>query len=309
MGAKVTKRGNVFVASATSIGIRFRFQRVGVEETIKLAPTPRNLAHARNLRGRIMDEIARGTFNYAARFPNSPRAARFDTRPAGAKDTVAVKLRGPSARGFRNPRSSITTIYGHKTVIENFLIPAFGDTPIADLKPSAIRKWIAGLKVSKRRISNMLQPLRAICAEAFADELIDANPVSSIKVKRKREVDTKKVDPFTPNERAAILAELDGQVRNYFQVALWTGMRTSELIGLQWSEVDFARGVIHVKQAFVLGEMKGTKTPAGERDIKILPAALVALKAQREHTLLQGESVFHNHAHREGLGRKQAHPR
>lgn len=49
-------RGNVFAASASSIGLRFRYRGVSCEERIKLAPTPRNMAFARNLRGRIMPD-------------------------------------------------------------------------------------------------------------------------------------------------------------------------------------------------------------------------------------------------------------
>jgi len=56
-------------------------------------------------------------------------------------------------------------------------------------------------------------------------------------------------DPFTREEQAAILAALDGQGRNLIQFAFWTGMRTSELIALEWGDVDWLNGTINVRRA------------------------------------------------------------
>lgn len=128
-------------------------------------------------------------------------------------------------------------------------------------------------------------------AEAVADGIIPANPIHGVTIKRRGPREDE-IDPFTPAEITAILSACEGQFRNLVQTAFWTGLRTSELIALRWQDVDFARGVVCVRQALVAGEIKGPKTTSGRRDVKMLPAARAALQAQREHTLLQGGVVF-----------------
>ena len=284
------QRGNVFAASASSIGIRFRYRGVACEERIKLAPTPRNLAYAKNLRGRIMDEIAKGTFDYHAHFPDSKRSILLTKQPR-ALETVRDKLE--SWLASVRPVLALSTWKGYDKAVRNVLIPAFGTTLLRDLTRVMIRAWIGAQASSAKRINNALTPLRQMLAEAVSEGVITTNPIDGLTVRRKGPKDDE-IDPFSPDEREAILAECEGQLRHFVSFAFWSGMRTSELIALRWQDVDWQRGVVRVRQARVSGEIKGTKTQAGRRDIKLLPPAREALEAQREYTLLRGEFVFHD---------------
>jgi integrase len=105
------------------------------------------------------------------------------------------------------------------------------------------------------------------------------------------------IDPFTADEQAAILAQLVGQGRNLIQFAFWTGMRTSELVALNWGDIDWRRGVIVVRRAqtqAAKGKAETPKTRSGAREVKILAPALTALQDQKAHTWLKGEEVFQN---------------
>ena len=104
-----------------------------------------------------------------------------------------------------------------------------------------------------------------------------------------------KVDPFDKDEIQAIVdAAHDEQIKHLFQFAFFTGLRTSELIALEWDDIDWINGVVHVVRAVVKKRVKGTKTEAGERDVLLLPPALVALKGQKPYTFMIGKRVFHN---------------
>lgn len=283
-------RGNVFAASGSSIGVRFRYRGVPCEERIKLAPTPRNLAYARNLRGSIMRDIDRGTFDYHVYFPNSKRALLLTKQP-GAIVTVRAKLEEWLAA--IKPSLAHSTHLGYSRIIKNVLGPPFGATLLRDLTRSQVRAWIAGQTSSAKRINNALTPLRQMLSEAVGDGLIQADPMHGISIKRQgpKEDD---IDPFAPDECAAILAACDPQFRNFVQFALWSGLRTSELIALRWSHIDFAMGLILVRAAKVGGQIKGPKTGAGRRAVKMLPSAREALQAQRAFTQLAGAEVFHD---------------
>ena len=60
-----------------------------------------------------------------------------------------------------------------------------------------------------------------------------------------------------------------------------TGMRTSELIALEWGDIDPVRQVARVRRASVRKILKVPKTQAGERDVVLLAGARSALDAQK----------------------------
>ena len=83
-------------------------------------------------------------------------------------------------------------------------------------------------------------------------------------------------------------------MRNLFQFAIWTGLRTSELIALEWGDIDWNRNIARIRRASVRKQIKVPKTQAGERDIKLLSGALASLEDQKAHSFLRGKEIFLN---------------
>ncbi|WP_257218712.1 tyrosine-type recombinase/integrase [Janthinobacterium sp. 13] len=102
------------------------------------------------------------------------------------------------------------------------------------------------------------------------------------------------IDPLTKEEQSAILAQTSGQGRNLLQFAFWTGMRTSELVALDWADVDFVRGVVMVTRALTQHSKaaESTKTNAGRREVKLLARAMHALQEQKSFTWEKGGESF-----------------
>ena len=75
------------------------------------------------------------------------------------------------------------------------------------------------------------------------------------------------VDSFNLEEIKAILTEAKEQARNLFQFAFYSGLRTSELIALEWGDIDWLKGMVRVSRAVVLKKEKGTKKKSGQRDV------------------------------------------
>jgi integrase len=72
-------------------------------------------------------------------------------------------------------------------------------------------------------------------------------------------------------------------------------MRTSELVALDWGDIDLMRGVVRVTRArrSIPMSPRRPKTDAGRREVKLLQPAIEALAAQkRAHTYLKGCEVF-----------------
>ena len=276
----------------SSLAVDFYYRGVRCRERLKLPPTAANKRFVANLRAEVLCEIARGTFEYAKFFPNSKRARLLSTTP-GAAITIADGLN----QWLREMKDQIeyTTYRDYDLAITRVWIPKFGALRLTELTRGMLRDWVAQKDCGLKRIRNLLLPLRGMFARAIEDDLITSNPFIGWvprKVERPKEKDD--IDPFTQDEVSAILAACTGQIRNLFQFAFWTGLRTSELIALRWEDVDLPNAMLSVRRAKVRKHIKVPKTKAGRRTVQLLQPALDALLAQRQYTLLQGEEVFHN---------------
>ena len=292
MGRGKLATPGVRVRTAQSIEIDFYYRGVRCRERLKLAPNTANRRYASRLKAEIEGRIARDEFNYAEFFPDSPRA-RTLSRRAGDAITVGEVLRRYIDTAERSLQRSTWLDYNRS--VDSHLIPTFGDLHLTELTRAKLREWASGLDVTPKRLANILLPLRAVLKDAAADEIIDRNVLHGWKPEIKAKLrDETAIDPFTPDEIRLICAACDGQLRNLVQFGFWTGVRTSELFALRWPDVDWRRGLVRVQRARVRGETKTTKTAAGVRDVKLLPPALEALKAQRTHTELLGGEIFHD---------------
>lgn len=301
MGRKRTiDLSGVRAASNTSIEIDFQYQGERCRERVKLKPTPANLKRAARHRAAVLDSIERGIFDYAATFPDSPRAAQFATQP-GATITVKQYLKNwweTEKVGLKAATAAVD-----KRIVFNQLTPAFGDLMLTELRWPQIRDWTRAKGVERKTQNNILSVLRRALAEALESELIDQHPMADRTIRRRKARSetgssrrNDKIDPFDDKERQALINTAHGQLRNLIQFGLWTGMRLSELFALNWEDIDWISGRVYVRGALTqhAKEIEDTKTEAGERAVQLLPKALQALKAQKAHTFLVGNEIFQN---------------
>jgi integrase len=90
------------------------------------------------------------------------------------------------------------------------------------------------------------------------------------------------VDIPTPEEIKRIVHAATGRVRPFLITAIFTGLRSSELRGLQWSGVDLKKGVLHVRQrADRYNQFGKPKSESGERIIPLGPLVINTLKEWR----------------------------
>ncbi len=284
----------VRAASAKTIEIDFYYAGARCRERIKLVPTPANLKRAAQHRASILDAIARGVFDYLTTFPKSKTALKFVKKP---ESVLTLELYLESWLKQKERELKASTYKDYERIVYKVLIPRLGKTPLGELTRSMIRTFASEYEAGSKRIRNILSVLRISLTNAVEDELIENNPIAewSCKINEgPKEVDD--VDPFTAEEQIAILSVLTGQVQNLVQFAFWTGARTSELVALEWKDIDWNRGVVRIRRAKTQESKVAevTKTTSGNREIKLLPPALEALKAQKPFTFLKGKEIFQN---------------
>src|SRR4030095_3384504 len=80
-------------------------------------------------------------------------------------------------------------------------------------------------------------------------------------------------------EIQTILTKAEGRWRPLLVTAVFTGMRSSELRGLTWGDVDLKKKIIHVRQrANLWGEIGAPKSMAGHREIPMSPPVINTLR-------------------------------
>lgn len=285
----------VRAASDSSIEITFSYQGQRCRERIKLKPTPPNLKRAERHRAAILITIENGTFDYSVTFPDSKRAAAMARQPGDAESLKAYLTRWLQRK---KAELKASTWDDYRKIVANVLEPAFGALKLSQLKRASVRDWAAGQSCGNKRIGNIVSVLRAALDDALEDELIQANPLKDWSYRKKEDPKpAREIDPLSREEREAILAVMRPEVRPLFQFAFWTGLRTSELVALEWGDIDFLRGVAAISRAKTAAgkEAEGTKTKAGRREVRLLPPAMAALQEQKALSLLHPSgSVFLN---------------
>lgn len=119
------------------------------------------------------------------------------------------------------------------------------------------------------------------CASAKEWGYLEHNPASGVRLPHKHPVRPKVT--FQPAEVRTILNQLQGTHRTMVLLIAVTGMRVSELLALQWPDIDFDRRLVRVRRTFYRGTFGLPKTSASERVIPMSDGLFVALQEHKRH--------------------------
>lgn len=206
------------------------------------------------------------------------------------RDTVTVAKAGAfwiaTGEGEGLERS---TINQRKRHLKYHIAPFIGDTLLSKVDPRAFQDTLRAEGRSPAMVKKALSSLGSIFADAIERKLTTRNPVRDMRRSRqgkerraeKRQKGRLKVgeDIPTREEIKALVAALSGRWRPLLLVAIFAGLRSSELRGLRWQDVDLEARTISIHQrADEFGEIGRPKSEAGERTIPVPPMVINALK-------------------------------
>jgi integrase len=183
-----------------------------------------------------------------------------------------------------------SSISSYKSILNAYLLPAFGSTALKDITSSRLRKFQSSLstgadskkEISERRVNNIMQLLRSILKQAENEGAIDRDPSKAVKRLQTSKV---KIDPLSDDDLDLALKFIPAQFRPIFVTLAYTGARPNELQALRWSDIDWRRKQISITKGRVRGKEGLPKTKSGERIIPMVAqveTVLTALRASQQ---------------------------
>ena len=186
-----------------------------------------------------------------------------------------------------------TTLAPYRQHVDLHIVPLIGAVKLSQLTVPMVRAFEDALR--KARSPAMVRKVRgslgAILADAQERGLVSQNVVRGLRANRRgKEARADKrqgklkvgVDIPSPDEIRALIGALDGRWRPLLLTAIFTGLRSSELRGLRWADVDLKRGEIHVRQrADRFNTIGRLKSESGERTVPMPPMVVNMLREHR----------------------------
>lgn len=186
------------------------------------------------------------------------------------------------------------TRHAYANAIDYHLTPTLGTVMLADLAPSHVESMLAtvGQRVGPKTLRNVHAVLRRALAMAVRAGLVARNVASS------EFVDAPRVPVEEP--RALFLEEVrrlldtvrGDRLEALFVLAIGTGLRQGELLGLAWEDLDLVAGRVSVRRELVRRDGRylrdELKTRTSRRAVPLSPAVVAALQAHRERVVAAG---------------------
>lgn len=148
-----------------------------------------------------------------------------------------------------------------------------GQVRLADLSPKEIYAWRQTIPEGHRFVAT--QALRQVLSRAVEWEWVTDNMAKRVPNPSRRANEKRPFESWEQIE--AVAAQLGPVYRTLVIFAAATGLRPSELFGLEWRDVDRDAGVVYVRRAFANGRLKPTKTRLSNRAVPLQAKALEAL--------------------------------
>lgn len=193
------------------------------------------------------------------------------------------------------PTYRASTRYFYGNILQNHPLPRFAADRLCEIATPDVQIFFnqKAARYSPAVVHQMRAGLSQVDLTAKSWGYVDANPVQGVRLPQKRAVLPKIT--FEPAQIMQILGKLDEPYRVLVSVAAVTGMRASELFGLRWSDVDFDRRLLFIRQTFYRGEFGLPKSKSSERTIPLSPGLIAALQGHKQAQLTTATNlVFPN---------------
>ena len=189
------------------------------------------------------------------------------------------------------------TVYDYEMTLQKHVIPNLGDVSLSEINSLVIEKFysrlvVAGVGIRTVRIVHSI--LHRAFEKAIIYGLLTRNPAKNVTLPRYTQQEMQVWDAVQVNQ--FLVAAEGSPFEALYHLAVKTGMRQGELLGLKWSDLYWVSGKLHVRRQVQRTRGKGAyfqepKTRAGRRVIQLGQGTLQVLATQKERQRRQKEFV------------------
>lgn len=218
------------------------------------------------------------------------------SRKTTLKDFTLIWL-----RDYAEKQLAPKTLFRYKQILEDRIIPALGHLHLDKIKPNHLLSFYnnlteAGIRkdgkedrgLSERTILHHHRLIHTILETAVQWQYILSNPAGRVKAPK---ITRKPAAVYDQEQTAALLAAVESEPIKYqviILLAISTGMRQGEIMGLTWKHIDFEKNTIRVEQSAQYLPQKGVffkepKNESSKRLIAIPSSVMEFLKHFKKH--------------------------
>jgi integrase len=204
-------------------------------------------------------------------------------------DAEGLTVEGYLARWLKDSvRGSVkaTTYQSYGSLVRLHVCPTLGGTKLTALTPAHVqtlyrRKLDEGL--APKTVKHIHTTLHRALKQAVRWSLVPRNAAAEVDPPR---VQTPEMCPLSPVQARTLLQAARGnRLEALYVLAVTTGMRQGELLGLAWEDLDPEVGVVRVRRTLTLAKggprLTEPKTRGSRRSIRLTASAVEALERHR----------------------------
>lgn len=299
--ARVSERNGNLLFDFSYMGQRCR-------EQTTLGDTKENRHKLNMVLKKITAKIDLGIFEYREYFPNSKMAEKIekmDLQRRIVKGHSTPKFEVFAEHWFANmePVWRINTLKGYRNYYNKRIKPYWEGYEVSRITRQDILKYrshvaklengTTGQCLDPSTVNKTLKIFRMIINEA-ADHYEFTSPFRNIQMLKAIK---KEIQPFGLDEVQEIINNIDRHYRAYITVRFFTGMRTGEIDGLTWKNIDFDNRYIKVRETYSQSVgFQYTKNDSSQRDIQMSDLVYETLKEHFEYAYKgsDNQTVFTN---------------
>jgi len=189
-------------------------------------------------------------------------------------------------------KHSPSSVYTRRVLLDNHILPAFGQKKLREIEPIQISEFLDGLEgYAENTQSNIYGILHLIFELALELSLIGQSPVRP-KVHRPQVTQKEKPTLTAAQIRSLIDAMETEQEKLLILLLSYTAVRINEALALRWSDFEAEANLLFVRHTLYKGKVKPAKTEASKAKILLPPTLSGALATHRQNSRFYRESDF-----------------
>jgi integrase len=242
-------------------------RRIRKRKRIKLAPASMPVREVQKLAAEYLRPLNQGLINAGS-------ATTFETFVNNVYSTTELPLLASSTQD-RNGG-----------IVKNYLAPTFGALCLRDLTPLTLQKYISGFRIKGREVSQgekseengkaalsretvdkIRDVLSSILRSAVKYGYLITNPAEKLQVPSEKRGKRRHKPFIRPEKFTALVALIQEPYATMVYVAVYTGLRVSELIGLRWGDIH--EHSITIDERYCRGDWGEPKSDASNTTIPV----------------------------------------